>query len=470
MEYRAKTEGTRLTLYHLAELFFHGEKELDFISAEETDGGIRVSIQTKNGTFSETAPLMLSLHKEVTRAKNAALGKAFSLAAKRITDYTPPYGTLFGVRPVKLPLFYLRQQMEKKDVLSLLEEEFSVSPEKALLLTKLAEQELSIAEKLSKNDGMLYVSIPFCPTRCSYCSFISSSAPKHLAEIPRYLDLMAEEIRKVAALFREKKKKLRAIYVGGGTPGILTEKELESLVLQLQREFSSEDLKEFCVEIGRPDTVTEEKLHILKEAGVGRISINPQTTCDETLRRIGRRHSAEDYFKAMEIAKKYAFDSVNCDLIAGLEREAPDKFLRSVKNVLTFAPENLTIHALCQKRAAEKKADHVYAHAFREAMDTAFDLCEKASLSPYYLYRQKNAVADLENLGFAQRGKECLYNVAMMEDLCDVFAVGAGAISKIVPREKGGKILRFAAYKYPYEYLSDPTKTDENLGRMRDIL
>lgn len=470
MEYHALTEAERLALRHLAALYFHGDESLRSITAESGEDGVTVTISAQNKTVSKTEPLKLWLHKERGRAKNAALGKAFALAAKSYTSYTPPYGNLFGVRPVKVPLFYLEHGLSEESVLSLLKDEFFVSPEKARLLTELAKKEQLFAKEVDERDGMLYVSIPFCPSRCNYCSFISSSAPKHLSQIPAYLTLLEEEIRKTASLFRRKGKRLAAVYVGGGTPGILNETELARLLERIGTEFSLTDTKEFCVEIGRPDTITEEKLRILKGAGVHRICINPQTTNDKTLARIGRRHSADDYDSAMNLAKKFGFSSINCDLIAGLEGETAEDFLSSVEKVLSFDPENLTVHALCQKRAAENKALFSEAEDFRAAMDTAHGLCKQKGLSPYYLYRQKNAVADLENLGFSKKGKDCVYNVAMMEELCDIFAVGAGAISKILPKKKGGKILRFAAYKYPYEYLSDPEKIDENLRQMGDIL
>ncbi len=470
MEFFANTEADRLNLRHLAELYFHQDEEIKRISFSEEENGVELCIDGKTKYAREYTALDLTLHGTASRAKNAALGKAFFLAAKHFTDYTPPYGNLFGVRPVKVPLFYLERGMAEAEALQLLETEFFVSPEKAVLLTELAKKEASFAKTLNEKDGMLYVSIPFCPSRCNYCSFISAAAPKHLALVPQYLSILKEEIKKTGALFRQKEKKLRAIYIGGGTPGILNEKELDELILALKQNFSFEDVIEFCVEMGRPDTVTEEKLVILKKAGVQRISINPQTTSNATLARIGRRHSAEDYFAAMEKAKKYGFSSINCDLIAGLDGEEPKDFLASVEKVLSFAPENLTVHALCQKRAAEKKVAFSHREEFRRAMDRAHTLCRQNGLSPYYLYRQKNAVADLENLGFAKKGKECIYNIAMMEDMCDVFAVGAGGVTKLIPRKKDGKILRFAAYKYPYEYLSDPTKIDENLKKICDCL
>lgn len=470
MEYIAKTEAERLTLRHLAQLIFHQNEKIEKISAFDGENSVEVCIEGKTKSVRERVSLDLSLHTSLARGKNAALGKAFFLAAKEFTDYTPPYGNLFGVRPVKVPLFYLEQGLEESKVTELLQKEFFVSQEKAVLLTELAKKEISFAQTLGNRDGMLYVSIPFCPSRCNYCSFISASAPKHLALIPTYLSLLKEEIKKVGVLIRQKEKKLRAIYIGGGTPGVLNEKELDELLTALEESFSFGGIEEFCVEIGRPDTVTKEKLDILKSAGVQRISINPQSTNNATLSRIGRHHSAECYYEAMELAGKYGFSSVNCDLIAGLDGETPKEFLDSVEKVLSFAPENLTIHALCQKRAAEKRSAFLSGEAFREAMDTAHAKCRESGLFPYYLYRQKNAVADLENLGFCKNGKECIYNIAMMEDLCDVFAVGAGAITKIVPRKKGGKILRFAAYKYPYEYLSDPKKIGENLKELQEVL
>lgn len=468
MEFFAKTEAQRLNLFHLTSLFFHeGFDDLSVRGEIEEEKAV-LTITRGGISYEGKAPLDLKLHREQNRAENAALGLAFGRAAEKLTSYRPPYGTLTGVRPVKVPLFYLDAGESRETTEKILTHCFLVSPEKAKLLLDLAETEREFRSSLSPKDAMLYISIPFCPSRCSYCSFISSAAPKHLSLIPDYLTALTRQIRQTAELIGQTGRKIRSVYVGGGTPGILTAEQMDLLLGEVRRaEFGS--LREFCVEMGRPDTVTEEKLRILKEYGVDRISINPQTVHDKTLERIGRKHSAFDFFNAMEMAKRFDFSAVNCDLIAALPGEGPEEFLESVRTVLALEPQNLTVHALCQKKSAGDQI-HTSSLSFREAVDESHRLCINAGLNPYYLYRQKMAAADLENLGFAKDGSLGVYNLAMMEDLVDIFACGAGGIGKRIPSKNGEKILRFANHKYPYEYLSHPEKSEEILRLMKEAI
>lgn len=436
------------------------------ISAKDAEDSIAITLKNGEESVTVAAPILPRIHLELPRAKNAALGKAFHLASRRFTDYIPPYGLLFGVRPVKVPLFYLKNGFSKEETKKILKEEFFVSEEKANLLLLLAEKELGFEADLGKGAAMLYLSIPFCPSRCRYCSFISSSAPEHLNLIPSYLLQMKEEIKKAALVLRKKQIALSAVYMGGGTPGILSAEEMRELLSLVREEFDLSPLREFCVEMGRPDTITEEKLLVLRQAGVDRISINPQTTSNATLSRIGRKHTAKDFFRAMELAKKMGFRSINCDLIAGLEGEEPDRFLTSLKEVLAFSPEEITLHALCKKRSAEYEPEEKESKIWQDAMSEAHRICINEGLEPYYLYRQKNAAADLENTGFAKKGSLGVYNLAMMEDLCDIFACGAGGVGKLLPKKEGERIQRFPGFKYPFEYLSCPEKAEE---RWRDI-
>ncbi len=469
MEFYAENEACRLFLYHLSSLFFHeGHPDL-CVRAKADEKAVTVTLESQGKKATEQQTIDLSRHRDPIRAKNTALGIAFARAARAFTSYCPPYGTLVGVRPVKVPLFYQEHGFSREKVRSLLETDFLVSPEKAALLEFLATQESAFKSKMGKGQVMLYVSIPFCPSRCSYCSFISSSAPEHLSLIPSYLTLLKEELRATAKIFRDHGKKPLAVYFGGGTPGILSPAQLEDLIGQIREEFDLTECREFCVEMGRPDTITREKLEVLAVGGVQRISINPQTVHDKTLLRIGRRHSAKDFFQAMELARTFSFDSVNCDLIAGLPGESPRDFLQSVNDVLALSPENLTIHALCRKKSASRQEIPVYSPQWPKAADQAYGLCINQGLRPYYLYRQKNAAADLENLGFAKNDKIGIYNLAMMEDLCHIFACGAGGISKIVPEDKGERILRIAGPKYPYEYLSRPEEIQIRLQKMAQI-
>ena len=464
MDIRCENEGKRLFLYHLAQVFLHEKAESLRMEAKQDGNRFCVTL-TGTTTFSGEAEMDLKTHLQPHRAEQVALGLAFARAALPLSGYTPPYGTLIGVRPVKVPLFYLEQGQPKEAVISLLKRDFLVSEEKAKLLVTLAEREAAFQNSLSENEGMLYVSIPFCPSRCSYCSFVSSAAPRHLSLIPDYLSLLENEVEQTATLLREANRSISAVYIGGGTPGILTAAQMNSLLQRIRNQFPH-PLKEFCVEMGRPDTVTKEKLQVLSSFGVDRISINPQTTCNDTLLRIGRKHSAEDFFCAMELAKQFPF-AINCDLISALPGETPEIFLRSVEETLALEPENLTIHALCLKKSADDRTEAMPQPEFHQAVEIAYNRCINHGLQPYYLYRQKKSALDLENFGFAKEGHLGIYNLAMMEDLCDIFACGAGGIGKLIPRSPEGKITRFAGFKYPFEYLSQSDKIAEKLDRIR---
>ncbi len=470
MEISASCEAKRLNLYHLASLYFHENTESLAIQADGDENAVSLSVRQNGRTQNAVVKINTLLHKEFARAENAALAQAFAKAAKNFTDYNPPYGLLFGVRPVKVPVFYRKNGYGYGETKKILLNEFLVSEKKADLLLDLCETELSFEHTLSENDAMLYLSIPFCPTRCKYCSFISSAAPDHLAMIPSYLLQMQEEIRKTAEVFANANRKLCAVYMGGGTPGILSAEQMESILETVRGSFDTSLMREFCVEMGRPDTITKEKLEVLKKMGVDRISINPQSMKDKTLRRIGRSHSVDDFYRSMELANNYHFNSVNCDLIAGLEGEAPEDFLYSLENVLSLSPTDVTLHALCQKRAADKNSLPAENTLWQTAMQEAHEICINQGLEPYYLYRQKNAAADLENTGFSRKGSIGIYNLAMMEDLCDIFSCGAGGIGKLLPKVKGDRIRRFPGFKYPFEYVSHPEKCDSRLEEMRQYL
>lgn len=467
MQILCQNEGRRLFLYHLAQVFLHEKAEGIKIEVEQSQNRFRVTAKGTRINCGE-AEVDLAAHQDIHRAEQVALGLAFARAVLPLGGIIPPYGTLIGVRPVKVPLFYLEQGKTKEEIFSLLQRDFLVSEEKARLLISLAETEAEFQKGLSETEGMLYVSIPFCPSRCSYCSFISSAAPKHLSLIPDYLIRLEREIEETAALLRETGRRISTVYIGGGTPGILTAEQMNSLLHRIRENFP-DPMKEFCVELGRPDTVTKEKLQVLSSFGVDRISINPQTTCDETLARIGRKHSAADFFHAMELAKQYPF-AINCDLISALPGETPKTFLRSVQETLALEPENLTIHALCLKKSADDQNHALPQPEFYQAVTIAYEHCINRGLQPYYLYRQKKSALDLENLGFAKPGHLGIYNLAMMEDLCDIFACGAGGIGKLIPRSPEERILRFAGFKYPFEYISQWDRITEKLDQIRNAM
>ncbi len=442
-----------LMLRHLGEQFFGGEEEIN-VSLRE-DGG--AAIVRVNGV--SVSVLQSDLWEpDPKRKRKLAAAKTFALAAAQLTD-APAYGTLTGVRPVKAACRY--RKLFGADAETRFIDDFCVSPEKTALLFGLADRELETEKTLSKNDVLVYVSIPFCPTKCAYCSFISSAAPKKTGLIGDYLELLHKALDGLGEIIKEKGLNVRAFYVGGGTPGILSAGESARL---------AEKLFEICpkgvestFELGRPDVITAEKLDALKSAGVERISVNPQTTNDAVLAAIGRAHTAEDFFNAFCLASSRGFE-INCDLIAGLPGDTPESFAKSVDEVLSLGPANVTVHSFCLKNGAAGGFELPDRKVAEEMISHSHARCISSGRASYYLYRQKNSSGALENVGYALPGTECFYNIAMMEDLLPVLAAGAGAISKI---PAAGKFLRLAEYKYPFEYLSRRDKTEANLLEIR---
>lgn len=465
----APTEKARLDLYHLVKTYFPRLKDGEDLSVSLTldpapDGvSALVSLVTGAGAGEGRFFAPFARHFSAARAFAVAAAGAFHRAALPFCE-APPYGTLTGVKPVKVPLFYLKNGVPAEETRAILEEDYFVSPPKADLLTGLALGEAALPSM--ENEALLYLSIPFCPSRCSYCSFISSSAPRHLALIPEYLAAMEREIALLGEAVRGRGKRLRALYTGGGTPGILSAGQLDRLLTAAEKAFPRTVPFESTVELGRPETVTAEKLSVLQSHGVKRICINPQSTSDEVLRAAGRGHTNTQFLNAMELARTAGGFSVNCDLIAGLPGDSAEGFLKSLKEVLSLSPDSVTLHSLCIKNAADL-AEAKPAPGLADAVLEAHGACINAGLSPYYLYRQKNAVAGLENVGFAVPGRGSVYNLAMMEDLCDVYAAGAGGVTKLVPAD-GGRIRRISSFKYPYEYLSSFGRVEEAVGEIRN--
>ncbi|MBO7519454.1 MAG: coproporphyrinogen dehydrogenase HemZ, partial [Clostridia bacterium] len=316
----------------------------------------------------------------------------------------------------------------------------------------------------------LYVSVPFCPSRCSYCSFVSHSVENAKDIIPEYLELLKEELKYTARIVKDLKLKLQTVYVGGGTPTSISADQLKNLLFTIRENFDFSCVQEFTVEAGRPDTVDSLKLAAIKSAGATRISINPQSMNDEVLKTIGRRHTAADQKKAFSLARQAGFDNINTDLIAGLPGDTPESFKETLKEILSLNPESVTVHALSVKRAANitragELPDMSVGTLAAQMVDYARQTLKGAGLSPYYMYRQSKTVGNLENVGYAKKGYEGLYNVFIMDETHTVLACGASAVSKL--KEPGGNnIERIFNFKYPYEYIK---RFDEIIARKEGI-
>ncbi len=385
---------------------------------------------------------------------------------EEITGISPKWGILTGIRPVKRAAEWLEDGFPPEEILEQFEQLYKVSPQKTQLLLDIARLQRPVIRQIREQDFSLYVSIPFCPTRCRYCSFVSHSIAQAKKLIPDYLNKLCEEIRATGALADKLGLRLKTVYFGGGTPTTLEAPQLDRLFQAIRQAFDGSAVTEYTVEAGRADTITREKLQTIYDAGVTRISINPQTFDDRVLERIGRKHTAAQVVDCYQMAREIGFDNINMDFIAGLDGDSYEGFCRTLETALSLAPENITVHTLSVKRSSDLYYDAAMIDAVRNNPTAAMtDFSQKALASagyfPYYLYRQKNTVQNLENVGFCKPGREGIYNIYMMEELETVLAVGAGAVSKLVCQQNG-YIERIFNYKYPYEYIR---QFDEMLKR-----
>lgn len=388
--------------------------------------------------------------------ENRLVKLAFYRAALASGLPRPEWGSLSGVRPAKLMDAYLREGLSPRAAKGRFMREYFVSGSRAQLCLDAALAAQEAARSLDERDVCLYVGIPFCPTRCAYCSFVSQSVEKSMKLMEPFLDALLLDIRAAAAETRRAGLRPVALYMGGGTPTTLSAAQLDRLCAALEREFDLSALREYTVEAGRPDTITAEKLRVLRAHGVGRVSVNPQTMSDSVLEAIGRRHTAQDIVDALALVRECGGFEVNMDLIAGLPADTAGGFSRTLDAVLSLAPENVTVHTLSLKRGSGLTlAGRPLPEAgeVRAMLDEAMERLAGSGYAPYYLYRQKNMAGGFENVGWTKPGSENLYNICIMEELCSILAMGAGGSTKLVA-DGGKRIKRFIAPKYPQEYIN----------------
>ena len=375
----------------------------------------------------------------------------------RLFGYAHDWGIVTGVRPIKL----LRRLTEEKGAEAadefFREQLLVLDSKRALSRETLAHENRVLA--LSRPDSFsLYLSIPFCPTRCDYCSFVSQTVVRAAKLIPEYVRLLAREVAQTGAIAQELGLRLETVYFGGGTPTTLTAEQLDTLLRAVEEHFDLSTVREYTVEAGRPDTVTEEKFRVLRAHGVSRISINPQTLQDSVLQSIGRCHTAGQFYDAFDLARRCGFDHINTDLIAGLPGDTADGFFHSLDGIISLEPESITVHALAMKRASnlvvQRRAVSEQAEAYDSARRMVAYTARRlpgAGYYPYYLYRQSRCAGNQENTGWCRSGKEGLYNVYIMDETHTILACGAGAVTKL--KQPGGEYIeRIFNYKFPYEY------------------
>ncbi len=428
------------------------------LSVAQTDSGCYAKVKMSIGEKSATSEYFSEYNELFTIEKTVKLaaGTAIYNCGCRLFNYTPPWGILTGIRPAKIAGQLYRELGTKTAAKKVLTTDYLLSPKKAMLATNIGVFENKLLSKFAPDTCSLYISIPFCPTRCAYCSFVSYSTKRLLSMIPDYLERLLVDIRQTVEIIRQKGQKIVTIYIGGGTPTTLDENQLERLLSFICETVDMNSVIEFTLEGGRPDTITKEKLAIANKYNVTRISINPQTMNDEILRGIGRKHTAKDFLVAYDMARESGIRYINTDIIAGLPGDNFASFSNTVDTIVSLRPENVTVHTFFAKKASDiiHSGINVYSRNNAEAVkcvDYSQVVLSGADYKPYYIYRQKNTVGNLENVGFSLDGCHGFYNSLIMSDRHSIYAVGAGGSTKLV-NEKG-EIKRFYVPKYPYEYL-----------------
>ena len=455
-----KEDGTRLSLYVTYTM------DSDVETQVASGGYVTYCLEDMDGYHQEKTVVVDFLNRKLARNPlKAALYQMLS----EYTGKTLPWGSMTGVRPTKVATERLEHGATEEEIRHLYTDTYLTIPQKADICIEVAKREQELFRDFDyEREYCIYIGIPFCPSRCLYCSFTSYPIATYEDKVDAYLQALYREMEYVATAPAYRKKRLVAIYIGGGTPSALSALQLEELVMHLQHTFDMQYVKEFCVECGRPDSITMDKLLVLRKLGVERISINPQTMSDATLELIGRAHSVEQTRQAYAMAREAGFTNINMDMIVGLPGEEMAEVEHTLSEIEQLRPDSLTVHSLAIKRAAnlniEMERYHSLIKGSTNEMLLAVDACaRRMDLLPYYLYRQKNIPGKLENIGYAQQGKECIYNILIMEEKLDILAMGAGASSKFV-FHKENRIERVENVKNVDEYIK---RIDEMIDRKR---
>jgi len=423
--------------------------EDEYILIENKGGAFSLAVCTGKGCVQDEIAILPDGPKEEMQLCTAA----YRLYVQA-TGTSLPWGVLTGVRPVRLFRNLYKQSGNLQDVINKFKNEYFVSDEKIQLCVYIFNLQQPVIDSGRPKDYSLYISIPFCPSRCSYCSFVSTSIKSHGHLMQGYVDNLCREIEYTAQKADRQGLNLCTIYIGGGTPTAISAQQLEQVMKTVQQCFDLDRVEEYTVEAGRPDCTDMEKLQIIKKYGADRVSINPQTFSDNVLKAIGRNHNHADFLRCVEDARKVGFDSINMDLIAGLPEDTVEGFETSLRGCIALGAENITVHTLTLKRASNlviKNQEHTYDDV--EKMIAKNSILADFGYKPYYMYRQKSTVKNLENVGFSQVGHESLYNIYIMEEIQTIISCGAGGVSKVVGPQ--GELKRVYNYKYPLEYIRD---------------
>nr|WP_304027338.1 coproporphyrinogen dehydrogenase HemZ [Ruminococcus bromii] len=474
MNLYVKNHNFHFELENLTRLFLPNEKITvirDFSEPQPpciyTEVSDKITISVNIGSFNKSETAVKRLTDDDNELVSAQL--LYKLLCD-FTGLTQPWGILTGVRPVKL-LRRLAEESSEEQAVKKFEKDFFVSNEKIALSRETEHNERKILELSKPESFSLYVGIPFCPSRCSYCSFVMASIERAEKLIEPYTKLLCEEIKRTAEIANKLGLRLETVYFGGGTPTTLSAEQLDTVLRTVNKSFDMSTCREFTVEAGRPDTIDIAKLFALKENKVDRISINPQTVNDEVLKTIGRKHTAQQFFDAFELARKCGFDNINTDLIAGLPTDTPESFKNSLDSIVRLNAECITVHTLCMKRASRLTTEGVtldlqQARDAREMLAYTQNILGQNEYIPYYMYRQSRMVGNLENVGWSKKGFESLYNVYVMDETHTILACGSGGVTKL-KRNNPDYLERIFNFKYPYEYID---RFDELIQRKSGIM
>lgn len=455
-------------------LFFSAEEDICvFSNFEYKDKTINVYTEIIYGNDTYFDDYYYSFDTEnktqqlIKKVFTASCTKSFCHAAKKIKDINLPWGVMCGIRPAKNVRSLMEEGYSDSEVVKILKDVYEVSDEKIELAKTVAENEKALLDEIGENSVSIYIGIPFCPTRCLYCSFVSTDIRVSGKYMNSFVEKLLLEIDKTAEIIEKMGAYVENIYIGGGTPTTLEPHHLKSIFDRLKENFDFDKIKEFTLEAGRPDTITEAKLLEAKRGGVNRISINPQTMNNETLVKVGRKHTPDMVKNCFDMAKKIGFENINMDLIAGLPDETVDMFKYSLDEVIKLDPENITVHSMAVKRAASLRftdTELAKSKDMNEMLSYTQKRMAQTGRKPYYMYRQKNISGNLENVGYAKDGFMSTYNINIMEEKQTIIALGGGGSTKLV---MGDRIERIFNFKDPLEYIN---RFDEILEKKDEIL
>lgn len=458
----------RYEVYQLFNVYF-SMSNIDFVEKDKSDYKVYIDDETLKFIYKD-----YQRKEKISEEKKHSIRRFIFICLRELTNDIYPWGILIGIRPSKIALKLLKEGNTEEEVINIFKERYLAHEDKAKLCIDVARAEERIVNK-DKNNIAVYIGMAFCPTRCVYCSFTANPIAAHKKMVMPYIEALIKEINGMSSYIKEKNLNIESVYFGGGTPTSVNDEEFAMVMKEIYDNFIKDNnVKEFTVECGRPDSINKNKLQTMKDYKVNRISINPQTMNDKTLKLIGRNHTSEDIIEKFNMARNLGFEHINMDLIIGLPGEGYEEFLNTKNEIIKLKPDSITIHGLALKRGSAMYENFVLKKGIEVTLQDEIikmyaetkNLGDSLGLSPYYMYRQKNMVGNMENLGYAKKGKECIYNIQMIEEKQTIIALGAAAVSKVVFLEED-RLERFPNLKDLHEYIR---RIDEMIKRKKGLL